>query len=77
MLSNNDRAPDSTATVPRGNEAGSRSASESGIGSKVSESGNGVFDGMAPRLRLSSRTGPLPGHLRHLAAQVFYLFSAV
>ena len=40
MLNGSDRAPDSTATVPRGNASGSTSASSCGIGSLVSESGN-------------------------------------
>ena len=42
MLSGSDLAPDSTATVPRGNGAGSSSASDSGSGSKDSESGQRV-----------------------------------
>ncbi|BDX34031.1 hypothetical protein TUM20985_45780 [Mycobacterium antarcticum] len=44
-----DRAPDNTATVPRGNDWGRRSDNDSGIGSKVSEAGSEAGDGMAPR----------------------------
>src|ERR1700733_1258084 len=40
MLNSSDRAPDSTATVPRGNCAGSASASHGGTGSWDSDSGS-------------------------------------
>ena len=49
MLSDSDRAPDSTATVPLGNVVGSCSASSLGIGSKLSDSGSTSFDGTSPR----------------------------
>ena len=40
MLTGSERAPESTATVPRGNPDGSCPASDSGTGSKVSDAGS-------------------------------------
>jgi hypothetical protein len=61
MLKGSERAPDSTATVPRGNAVGRRSVwgyhpltgDDSGSGSKLSDSGSTSFDDPSPR-----RPGP-------------------
>ena len=75
MLSDSDRAPDSTATVPRGNEAGSRSGQRFRERQQTFRVGKHVVG------RRHGRAGrpptDLPGYRRHLAAQVFYLLSTV
>ena len=48
MPTGSERAPESTATVPLGNPAGSSAASDCGTGSKLSEPGSTASAGTAP-----------------------------
>lgn len=49
MLNGSDRAPDNTATTPRGNPLGRTPAHDSGVGSKCSEGGSVAPEGIDPR----------------------------
>ena len=71
MLSDSDRAPDSTATVPLGNVVGVRQA----IRQRQQTFRLGKH--VVRRHVAASTVTDLPGYRRHLAAQVFYLFSTV
>ena len=73
MLSGSDRAPDSTATVPRGNVVGSSLGQRFGERQQRFRVGQHV---VRRHLAASAATN-LSGYRRHLATQVFYLFSAV
>ena len=73
MLSGSDLAPDSTATVPRGNDVGKQFGQRFGQRQQSFR----VRQRVGRRRRAPPPAADLSGHRRDLAAQVFYLFSAV